>query len=129
MSTRRPLTVTIAIVLLTLLSVFGLTNPWHRGQAPTIIVALGLVVGACGLIAVVGLWKLKRWGLWLTIILSALALLTTVPGLLFGPTLGKVVSVVLAILFALVLVLVVLPASRKPFVSQRSLQKQGRDLP
>ncbi len=129
MNTHRPLTVTIATVLLTLVSLFGLITPVVPHKPPTIIIALLLVLGVCGLIAVFGLWKLKRWGLLLTSVISALGIL--MPGLFLVPPGGKgiVVSVVLAVLYALVLVLVALPATRKAYVAVRAPAEQQEAQP
>lgn len=126
MNTNRPLTATIAIVLLTLMSVtglilpllsllFSLTNP----PPPPLIVRVDqiLVMGVGGLIAVFGLWKLKRWGLVLTSIIAALSLLVAVYGLLVAPTEGKWPPGVLFVLNALVLVLVALPATRRAYAA------------
>jgi hypothetical protein len=112
MNTRRPLTVILAIVLLILLSVFGLILTF---SAPLIIALYGFIVLTAGsLIAALGLWNLRRWGWLLTSVLSVLNMLVAVSGLWLASGIGgKVVSLVLALLFILVLVLVALPATRK----------------
>jgi uncharacterized membrane protein (DUF2068 family) len=46
---------------------------------------LGVVLGIAGLIAAAGLWMLKKWSIWLTIIVSALNLLSAAPGITFAP--------------------------------------------
>jgi uncharacterized membrane protein (DUF2068 family) len=117
MNTHRPLTVSIATVLLMPLSLFGLITPLVPNKPPLMIVFYGFIVmGVGGLIAAFGLWKLKRWGLLLTSVLSVLSILVSVPGLWLAPsTGGKVISLVLTIFFVLVLVLVALPATRKAY--------------
>jgi uncharacterized membrane protein (DUF2068 family) len=55
----RPLPVTIAAVLLALLSLANLLSPL---MLPDGVLALVVVLG------VAGLWMLKRWSVWLTII-------------------------------------------------------------
>ncbi len=129
MNIHRPLTVSIATVLLTLLSLFGLITPVVPHKPPTIIIALLLVLGVCGLIAVFGLWKLKRWSLLLTSVISALGIL--MPGLFLVPPGGKgiVVSVVLALFYVLVLVLVALPATRKAYAAARAPAEQQEAQP
>ncbi len=125
MNTNRPLTATIAIVLLTLMSVTGLILPLlslfvSLTNPPPLIVRVDqiLVMGAGGLIAVFGLWKLKRWGLVLTGIIATPTLLLGVYGLLGPvPIEGKVGSGVFAVLNALVLVLVALPATRRAYAA------------
>ncbi len=124
MNTNRPLTATIAIVLLLLMSVTGLILPLlslfvSLTNPPPLIVRVDqiLVMGVGGLIAVFGLWKLKRWGLVLTSIIAALSLLVAVYGLLVAPTEGKWPPGVFAVLNALVLVLVALPATRRAYAA------------
>jgi len=124
MNTNRPLTATIAIVLLLLMSVTGLILPLlslfvSLTNPPPLIVRVDqiLVMGVGGLIAVFGLWKLKRWGLVLTSIIAALSLLVAVYGLLVAPTEGKWPPGVLGVLNALVLVLVALPATRRAYAA------------
>ena len=78
----RPLPVTIATVLLALLSLANLLSPL---MLPDGVLALVVVLGVAGLIGVVGLWMLKRWSLWLTIIVSLLNTLLAAPGLVFAP--------------------------------------------
>ena len=88
---------------------------------------IGVVVGLLALIAALGLWRQKRWGMILTLIAAVISLLTAmvtfvVP--LFGraafwlifltsATWQAVVGIVLAVL---VTVLVLLPASRRGYV-------------
>jgi hypothetical protein len=122
MKTRRPLTVIIAIVLLMLLSVFGLITPFGPNGGPPLPIVLFAVIvdGVGGLLAVVGLWRMQRWGLRLSIIIAVLSIFATVPGLFLAPRPGgKVISVVLAVLYALVLVLVALPATRQAVATKR----------
>ena len=126
MNTSRPLTVTIATVLLTLVSLFNLIELVIPAKLPPLFVYTIPVLGAGGLMAVFGLWKLKRWGLVLTIVISALSILVSVPGLWLAPgTGGKVISGVLAVLYALVLVLVALPATRKAVAAARAPAAQA----
>ncbi len=120
MNTKRPLTLILAIVLLALLSLFGLITPFRPGPPLVIVLYAFIVGGVGGLIAVFGLWKLKRWGLLLTIIIASLSILVAVPGLWLAPsTSGKAVSVGIIVFYALVLVLVALPATRKVVAAKR----------
>ena len=122
MNTRRPLTLILAIVLLALLSLFGLYTPFGPNGPPLVIVLYAFIVGGVGsLIGAFGLWKLKRWGLLLSSILSALALLWTIPGLFIPKTLGgKAISMGVIVFYALVLVLAALPATRKAVAAARA---------
>ena len=121
MNTYRPLTVTIATVLLTLVSLFSLTVLLEPTKVPPLFFYTIPVLGVCGLIGAFGLWKMKRWGLLLSSILSALAILWTIPGLFIPKTLGgKAISMGVIIFYALVLVLVALPATRKAVAAARA---------
>ena len=123
MNTPRPVTVTLAIVLLILLSVFALITPFLPvDNKPLLIITVPgfLVEGIGGLIAVVGLWRLKWWGLWLARVIAALGILLSVPGLFLAPGAGgKVFAVGLIAAKALVLVLVTLPATRQAVAAAR----------
>ena len=120
MNTQRPPALTVAVVLLALLSVVNMVPPSlmappaEAAEVPAFVTYLGVILGVVGLVAAYGLWALKRWSIWLTIILSAVNILLTVPPLLFGPTVAiQIVSIVSGVAFALVIVLVLLPASRR----------------
>ncbi len=118
MNTPRPTTLTIASVLLLLLSLFNLTAPFTNGPTPPLsYIIFGL--GVCGLPAVFGLWKMKPWGVRLSSILAALALLPPILGLIGAPLVGQVVSALVLVFYALVLVLVLLPATRKAVAAAR----------
>jgi len=111
----RPLPVTVAAVLLALTSLAGLPGPLLPGSeaVPAVVVYGGIVLGVIGLIATVGLWLLKRWSLWLTIVVSALNLLSAAPGVAFGPGALKIVATVFVLVAAVIIVLVLRPASRR----------------
>lgn len=120
MNTQRPPAMTVAFVLLALLSVLNLVppslmaSPAEAAEVPAFVTYLGVILGVVGLVAAYGLWALKRWGVWLTIILSAVTILLSVPGTLFAPTVAiQVYNIVSGVAFALVIVLVLLPASRR----------------
>src|SRR5215210_2711370 len=112
----RPLPVTVAAVIQALSSLLSLPGPLLPGSegVPAVVLYSGIVLGVAGLVASAGLWMLKKWGLWLTIIVNVLGALSAAPGLVAAPNAtlqaaalaGVVVSV-------LVIVLVVLPGSRR----------------
>ncbi len=116
----RPQAVAIAAVLLAVLSVINFPGPWWPLLAgmeegpPAFVIYSGIVVGIVGLVAAVGLWTLKPWGLWITIVVCVLNLLLGVPGVIWGPTAAVRAAVaVTEVLFALIIVLVLLPSSRR----------------
>ena len=115
----RPPTVTVAAILLVLLSLFGFPWPWRLlfpgvGEPPTFVLYVGLVLGIVGLVVAVGLWMMKAWSYWATIVVCVLNLLSGAPGIVLGPTAGiKVTSAALGVVAVLIIVLVVLPSSRR----------------
>jgi hypothetical protein len=116
-NTQRPLSVTIAAVLLALFSVLNLAFPLFPTEGiPAFVVYSGVGLGVIGLVAAVGLWMLKRWALWPTIIVSVLNLLAAAPGLTAAPTaLLRVLATVGVVGSALIILLVVLPNSRRAY--------------
>ena len=118
MNTQRPLAVTIAAVLLALFSVLNLTFPLFPTEGiPAFIVYSGVALGVIGLVAAAGLWMLRKWSIWLTIIVSVLNILTAAPGVTAAPN-GALQAAATAtvVVFALIIVLAVLPASRRVHV-------------
>jgi uncharacterized membrane protein (DUF2068 family) len=68
---------------------------------------------ALGIAVIIGLWLSKRWGSILAIILAALVLIVTLPGLLQMTAVALVVENVLKVLLSVgIMVLVLLPGSR-----------------
>src|SRR5215207_8947439 len=117
----RPLPVTVAAILLALFSVlFDLSFPlWaeaiQRGdEVPAVVVYTSVVVGVAGLVGTAGLWMLRKWGVWLTIIVGVLNLLDAAGGVVGAPNAALQVASAIGVLgFALIIVLVVLPRSRR----------------
>src|SRR5215210_128318 len=115
----RPPTVTVAAILLVLLSLFGFPWPWlilfpGAEDPPAFIYYPSIVLGIVGLLVAFGLWMLRTWSFWATIIVAGLNLLLGAPGIILGPNAGiRVTSAVLAIVTVLIIVVVVLPSSRR----------------
>src|SRR5215204_5222292 len=99
----RPQAVTVAAVLLVLLSLFNFPWPWLLlfpgvEQPPAFVIYTGLVLGVVGLVVAVGLWMMKAWSFWATIVVCVLNLLSGAPGVFLGPTVGvRVLSAVLEV--------------------------------
>jgi len=124
MNTQRPMAMTSAAVLQALLSLAGLAisvPALLSGRAapdgpPAFIIALGVVIGALGLVAALGLWQGKRWGVVATIVLRVIDSLSAAPGLVFAPTMALRLAAVLGIaLSVVVIVLLLVPASRRAY--------------
>src|SRR5215204_2557978 len=116
---RRPLALSVAAILLVLLCLFDFPWPYDflfpgADPAPAFIIYSGYVVGVVGLVAAVGLWMLKPWSYWTTIVVCALNFLLGAPGVLMAPGAAlKAVIAVTEVVAVLIIVLVVLPDSRR----------------
>jgi uncharacterized membrane protein (DUF2068 family) len=115
----RPLPVTVAAILLVLLSLFDFPWPYEllfpgAEEPPAVILYSGYVVGLAGLVVAIGLWMLKKWSYWATIVVCVLNFLLALPGLLFAPGAAlKALIAVTMVVAILIVVLVVLPDSRR----------------
>jgi hypothetical protein len=115
----RPLPVTVAAILLVLLSLFDFPWPYEilfpgAEEPPAFILYSGYVVGVVGLVVAAGLWMLQKWSYWATIVICVLNFLFGLPGLLFAPGAAlKALIAVTEVVALLIIVLVVLPDSRR----------------
>ena len=105
----RPLPVTVAVVVLALLSLGNLLAPVISEGIPTAAVYLLIVVGALGLVSALGLWMLKRWALWVVIIVCVLNILMN------APDISSPLAAISIVGFAVVILLAVLPNSRRAY--------------
>jgi uncharacterized membrane protein (DUF2068 family) len=119
MSIQRPLPVTGAAILLALISLMSLSRLLLPGGAEgvsVVVIYAGTVLSIAGLVAAVGLWMMKTWSFWLTIVVSVLTILAAAPGLVSGPdATSKTVVAVVVVVNALIIVLVALPSSRRAY--------------
>ena len=119
----RPQTVTAAAILMALFSVMNFPGPWWYAvpeamEAPTFIFYSGIVLGIVGIVAAVGLWMLKTWSLWLAIVVCVLNILLALPAPAMVQSGGLLTLIAIQTIgFILVIVLVVLPASRRAFAA------------
>ena len=116
----RPLPVTVAAVIQVLFSLLSLPGPLLPGSegVPAVVLYSVIVQGGVGLVASAGLWILKKWGLWLTIIVNALGALSAAPGVVAAPNAAlQAAAVAGVVVSALIIVLVVLPTSRRAFTA------------
>jgi hypothetical protein len=115
----RPTPVTVAAILLVLLSLTNFPWPWSFlfpgvEEPPAFIIYGGVVLGIVGLIVVVGLWQLKRWSFWATQAVSVLNILLAAPGIFEAPTPTlRAVIAVTAVVALVIMALVALPVSRR----------------
>src|SRR3990170_4120793 len=116
----RPLPVTVAAILLALSSLASIPGPLLPGseEVPAVVIYGGIALGIVGLVSTVGLWMLEKWGLWLTIIVNVLGILSAAPGVAFGPNAAlQAAALAGVVVSALIIVLVVLPSSRRAFAA------------
>jgi hypothetical protein len=113
----RPSTITVAAILLVLLSLFDF--PWlyrllfpGAVEPPAFVIYVGYVLGIAGIVVAIGLWMMQKWSLWATIVVCVLNFLSGAPGVLMAPGALKGVIVVGEVVAVLIIVLVVLPSSR-----------------
>ena len=115
----RPQAVTVAALLLVLLSLFNFPWPWlilfpWAEPPPAFVIYTGFVLGVVGLAVAVGLWMMKAWSYWATIIVCVLNLLSGAPGVVLGPTVGiRVLNAVLEVVALLIIVVVMRPSTRR----------------
>ena len=115
----RPLPVTVAVILLVFLSLFNFPWPYEilfpgAEEPPAFILYSGYVVGVVGLVVAVGLWMLKAWSYWATIVVCVLNFLLGAPGVVLAPGAAlKAIIAVTEVVAVLIIVLVVLPDSRQ----------------
>src|SRR5215203_156581 len=115
----RPQSVTVAAILLVLVSLFNFPWPWlllfpWAQPPPAFVIYTGFVLGVVGLVVAVGLWMMKAWSYRATIGVCVLNLLSGAPGVFLGPTVGvRVLNAVLEIVALFSIVLVMRPSSRR----------------
>jgi hypothetical protein len=87
-------------------------------EVPAVVFYGGIVLGVAGLVAAAGLWMLKKWSFWLTIVVCVLNIQSAAPGVAFAPNAALQAAATVGVLVAaLITVLVVLPASRRAFAA------------
>ena len=79
------------------------------------VIYSAVVLGVAGLVAAAGSWMLKRW---LAIAVCAINLVSAAPGIPFAPDAALQAAATATVLVsAIIIVLVVLPTSRRAFAA------------
>ena len=115
MKTSRPAVLTLAALLLGLISISSFATPLLAGP-PLPVKVLAVVTGLIGLLAAYRLWRAKRWGMIVAMIVSALNALAGAPGLFVQPNLPATIAAGVGIAISLlIIVLTVLPSARQAY--------------
>lgn len=80
---------------------------------PYFIVLLALGLAIVMMVAAFSVWQNQRWGVVITLLASAVTLITAVPGILAGPTLASQLSTMLVTIVSLVLIVFCLWRDRR----------------
>lgn len=129
----RPKTYTIAAILQFLLSVYGIVGAiplLERGAAataqaadspPPLFLLIGFAVAVLGIVSAYGVWRNRKWGVILTIVLRALDGLAALPGLLFAPKLTWYIAAWVGVLSAITVIALLLWPKSKPATASRAV--------
>lgn len=113
---RRPIVVTVALVLMVLAALSSLVPAPGTEEIPQFILISAYVLAFLKLVAAVGLWRCHRWAAILGFVAVLLDGLTAVPGAFFAPTVAlQLLSTVGTLISIVILVLLVLPAARRAY--------------
>jgi hypothetical protein len=118
----RPRTFAIAAVLMLLFSLISIAietpnlmlgmaaETQYNGDGPPFFLSLlNVVAGAMGLVAAIGVWRMQKWAVVLTIVLAAVGILTSLPAILFAPGMLKLGGVVGLVWAAAIIALLLWP--------------------
>jgi hypothetical protein len=81
---------------------------------PYIVMLIGLLAGVAGMIAAYGTWKQQRWGIVLTIILTAINGLSAAPGILFAPETFLFIAAIFTVIISILIIVLCLWRDPKP---------------
>ncbi len=122
MKTKRPtiLIITSLLLILSTLLTWGIDLVKIREGDPglAIIVSMGVILGVLGLVAAAGVFFVKRWGMWLAVVVSVVGI-SALGGVVLWGALLKGLCLVLTALYVMVIVLVVLPSARQSYATEQ----------
>jgi hypothetical protein len=117
---NRPRTYTIAAILQFLSSAFAVVasipglaqgatsfNQTTSGP-PYVVVLIGTLVGAMGIVSAYGVWRNQKWGIILTLMLCVINGLLTMPGILFAPSAGVKLFAASGVVFQIIIIALLL---------------------
>ena len=122
---NRPKTYTVAAILQLLISLLAVVYAFpilFQGaaavekagdQPPFFIIVISFGLGLLGLVSAYGVWRNQKWGVILTIVLSALNALSALPGTLGAPTVQLQIFASVGVAISVVIIVLLLwPKSR-----------------
>ena len=110
----RPPTVNIAVALCVLNSLGSLATT--AAPLPRPVVYASVAAAVLGLAGVYGVWRLKRWGAALSVVILALTALLAAPGIFFAPNVGLHAFAAVTVIVDLVAIsLLVMQSSRRVY--------------
>jgi uncharacterized membrane protein (DUF2068 family) len=126
MKTKRPkiLITTGFLLILSTLLLWGIVLLDRSGGGDpgwAITFSVGVILGVLSLVAAAGVFVVKRWGMWLAVVVSVFAISFAIGGVVLSDALLKGLCVVLAALYMLVIVLAVLSSARQSSVARSAL--------
>ncbi|MGA7672349.1 MAG: hypothetical protein WBW04_18145 [Nitrolancea sp.] len=114
----RPTAVTAAVVLAVFCQVATIPFMFTPGadDIPGFAIVIGIVAGLLTLVGSWGLWRLQRWGAILTLVLTGLNVLASIPGY-FDPPNGWILAelIMFGPLSVIYMVLIALPSSWRAY--------------
>lgn len=75
---------------------------------PYAILMIALLTGVIGIVAAYGAWHQQRWGIILTILVNLVNGLSAVPGILFAPQPGLVITAVATVIVSILVIVLCL---------------------
>ena len=117
----RPQSVTLAVAFSVLVIIANFATPLLPSgsgddKVPTFVVVIGIMLAVLGIPAVIGLWQLRKWGFIATIVVSAINLLLSAPGIAGAPNAAtKAISGVFTLVSAAIIVLAARPDARRAY--------------
>ncbi len=84
---------------------------------PYAILMVGLLTGVIGIVAAYGAWNQQRWGIILTLLVNLVNGLGAVPGILFAPQPGLVITAVVTVVVSILIIVLCLWRQHKAAVA------------
>ena len=114
---RRPITVTIVAVLLAAYQFLAIVPTGEApDDIPKFVSYISIGTGIISLIAAIGLWRRKKWAAVTGAVVTAILVLVTAPGIIFGPVVGLQLEAAACVTIGLAIIaLILLPASRRAY--------------